>query len=383
MSKVAYFLSGWLIFSSTPQALTLQEAAQAAQSVATPSYGEILTHEKRVEILPPDAIGNTSELEKLKGNDGMGDILTPATNKTNACLKSGDPECLAIQVVKKNAAIAPDLDPGFVDDIHKGYQDIIGNANDITEGGSDIVSSEIHCETVETVIPGRSEIEVCDEGTGTTSLTCTQGWEMSEKLNILYHCALQSTSSSQVCTIERKVHSHVDVIASCLATPAQVDSQSCRFYNDAVIDVAFPYQCQIKESATKAPTCIKTLSVEVIPACDTTFISNTSMKVFKEVGYNASTRYQSLRVEQSCADTFKPIRIRFGSRTVGQFSEIPQTVNLTYILNFVATIVKDGNGYLITLTNVDQGQGTRTIQTRHPILSKQIQEIDHFKETCQ
>ena len=147
--------------------------------------------------------------------------------------------------------------------------------------------------------------------------------------------------------------------------------------------MAFPYQCQIKESATKAQTCIKTLSVEVIPACDTTFISNTSMKVFKEVGYNASTRYQSLRVEQSCSDTFKPIRIRFGSRTVGQFSEIPQTVNLTYILNFVATIEKDGNGYLITLTNVDQGQGTRTIQTRHPILSKQIQEIDHFKETCQ
>lgn len=103
MSKVAYFLSGWLVFASTPQALTLQEAAQAAQSVATPSYGEILTHEKRVEILPSDAIGNTSDLEKLKGNDGMGDILTPATNKTNACLKAGDPECLAIQVVKKNA----------------------------------------------------------------------------------------------------------------------------------------------------------------------------------------------------------------------------------------------------------------------------------------
>ena len=383
MKKLTYFFIGWLVMTSTPQALTVQEAAQAAQSVATPSYGEILTHEKRVEILPSDAIGNTSDLEKLKGNDGMGDILTPATNKANACLKAGDPECLAIQVVKKNAAIAPDLDPGFVDDIHKGYQDIIGNANDITEGGSDIVSSKIHCETVETVIPGRSEIEVCDVGTGTTSLTCTQGWEMSEKLNILYHCALQSTSNRQVCTIERKVHSHVDVIASCLATPAQVDSQSCRFYNDAVIDVAFPYQCQIKESASQTQTCIKTLSVEVIPACDTTFISNTSMKVFKEVGYNASTRYQSLRVEQSCADTFKPIRIRFGSRTVGQFSEIPQTVNLTYILNFVATIVKDGNGYLITLTNVDQGQGTRTIQTRHPILSKQIQEIDHFKETCQ
>ena len=93
MKKLTYFFIGWLVMTSTPQALTVQEAAQAAQSVATPSYGEILTHEKRVEILPPDAIGNTSELEKLKGNDGMGDILTPATNKTNACLKAGDP-CL-------------------------------------------------------------------------------------------------------------------------------------------------------------------------------------------------------------------------------------------------------------------------------------------------
>lgn len=127
------------------------------------------------------------------------------------------------------------------------------------------------------------------------------------------------------------------------------------------------------------------LSVEVIPAHDgTSMDTQVSMKVFKEVGYSASARYQSLRITSYVPkDGVEPdIKIRFGSRSMGYFTEVPQTVKLSYIIDFIASI-EPVNEFknLVTLTNVDTGLGTRQVQVVSHILSSEIRYSDNWYYT--
>lgn len=364
-------------------AITVEEAAQEASKVTTPSYGEMLTHENRVNTLPTDALGDTESLENLKGDDGMGDIFSPATNKTQNCMTLGDPECLAIQVVKGNANQVPTLDETTKNEIHDGYQDIIDNANDLTEGGSDLVSSEIRCETVTTVIPGREQLEVCDEGLLFENVACTQGWEMSKELKILYHCSTLQNAIQKECTIVKQAVGHKENIVSCLATPAQTEEKVCRFMNDATVTQVFPYQCEVHQTQTKEKKCIRTLTVDVVQGCSTSYQSSASLEVFKEVGYTASNRYQTMHLTQYCREPFRGLLIKFGNKTLGSFPSVPSTVNATYILDFVFTLEEDNGEYVITVTNVEKGLGTRIVTVRQPKLSVNPQQIDRWEELCQ
>lgn len=377
----------WMTFllvlsPSLAHPITVEEAAQEAARTPSPKFEEILTNDTRLQTLPTDAFGSTESLEKLKGKDGMGDIFSPASSKAQSCLSQGDPECLAIQVVRRHSGQKPELDKELKDQIQNDYQSTIEKAEEITDNAMDIVSGEVHCETVQTVIPGREEIEICDEGLASEAIICQEGWEMNKELNILYHCSLTSSSVVSSCQIKRKVHAHRENILSCLDTPAEIQETVCRYVNRPKIKQTFPYQCEIHESSEIKQTCVKTLDVEVILACSQAYTSSDSLEIFKEVGYNASDRYQAVRITQACSDRFLSMPIKFGTRTVATFTQVPSTVTGRYVLDFNFSINEDESGYLITITNVQTGQGTRTLNIRHPKLSTQIRQVDHWTETC-
>lgn len=153
--------------------------------------------------------------------------------------------------------------------------------------------------------------------------------------------------------------------------------------NDATVTQVFPYQCEVHQTQTKEKKCIRTLTVDVVQGCSTSYQSSASLEVFKEVGYTASNRYQTMHLTQYCREPFRGLLIKFGNKTLGTFPSVPSTVNATYILDFVFTLEEDSGEYVITVSNVDKGLGTRIVSVRQPKLSVSPQQIDRWEESCQ
>ena len=76
--------------------ITAEEAAGAAMTVERPAFENMLTHDSRNDTIPKDAVGSTDDLTQLRGEDGMGDLFTPASGKANACLDVNETKCLAV-----------------------------------------------------------------------------------------------------------------------------------------------------------------------------------------------------------------------------------------------------------------------------------------------
>ena len=366
--------------------VSVNDAALAAQSVPRPNYGSIVTNDNRNDVINKDFIGDTSDLSDLRNESGMGDLFTPGSNKANACLSKDDPECLAVQLVYQGGANKPELSEEVKDKILGEYEDVIGNADDLIGSAGDIVSSETHCETVSTVIPGLSEIEVCDEATGgIVTGTCSEGWTMEMGTRELYRCHTNAVSEAKTCRIEKEVLSHTENRYSCVKAPAEYNDAKCTVPVTVDVEKTYPYQCTIEKSPPTTKTCIRTLGVEIIAPCTADQKTNVSLKVFKEVGYNATGVNLNATVSYACSNSMK-VTVKIGTRTMGSFTSAPSSFTATNRIPFIFSIEQfERNGrtfYTITITNKDTGKGTRTVSTEMQVYKPQHGEIEHWETVC-
>lgn len=366
--------------------VSVNDAALAAQSVPRPNYGSIVTNDNRNDVVNKDFIGDTSDLSDLRNESGMGDLFTPGTNKANACLSKDDPECLAVQLVYQGGANKPELSEEEKDKILGEYEEVIGNADDLIGSAGDIVSSETHCETVSTVIPGLSEIEVCDEATGGIATgTCSEGWTMERGTRELYRCHTNPVSEVKICRIEKEVLSHTENRYSCVKVPAEYNDAKCTVPVTVDVTKTYPYQCTIEKSPPTTKTCIRTLGVEIIALCTADQKTNLSLKVFKEVGYNATGINQNATLSYACSNSMK-VTVKIGTRTMGSFTSAPSSFTATNRIPFIFSIEQFERGgrtfYTITITNQDTGKGTRTVSTEMQVYKPQHGEIEHWETVC-
>ena len=366
--------------------VSVNDAALAAQSVPRPNYGSIVTNDNRNDVVNKDFIGDTSDLSDLRNESGMGDLFTPGSNKANACLSKDGPECLAVQLVYQGGANKPELSEEEKDKIMGEYEDVIGNADDLIGSAGDIVSSETHCETVSTVIPGLSEIEVCDEATGgIVTGTCSEGWTMEMGTRELYRCHTNAVSEAKTCRIEKEVLSHTENRYSCVKAPAEYNDAKCTVPVTVDVKKTYPYQCTIEKSPPTTQTCTRTLGVEIIAPCTADQKTNVSLEVFKEVGYNATGINQNATVSYACSDSMK-VTVKIGTRTMGSFTSAPSSFTATNRIPFIFSIEQFERGgrtfYTITITNKDTGKGTRTVSTEMQVYKPQHGEIEHWETVC-
>lgn len=366
--------------------VSVNEAALAAQSVPRPNYGSMVTNEKRDDVVNTDFIGDTSSLSDLRGESGMGDLFTPGSNKANACLNQNNPECLAVQLVYQGGANKPELTEEEKDNILGAYENVIDNADQLVGESGSLVSTETHCETVSTVIPGLSEIEVCDEASaGIVSGTCSEGWAMEMGTRELYRCHTQALSDTKVCHIDREALYHTENRYACVKAPAQFKDTKCTVPVTVNIQKTYPYQCRVEQTPPSTQTCVKTLSVDIIPACPTDQRASVSLKPFTEVGYSGSASNLTAHVSYRCSDQME-VTVKFGTRAMGTFTQAPASVTKTNRIEFVISlaIIKKSNRdyYEVTITNTDKGKGTRTVTVELPILLPNHQEMDSWEVVC-
>ena len=73
-----------------------------------------------------------------------------------------------------------------------------------------------------------------------------------------------------------------------------------------------------------------------------------------------------------------------GSRTLGRFTAVPQTLTATYRIGWVFAIrALDEAHYEITVSNQDAGKGVVTERLTVPMNRKALQTVDTWEETCQ
>lgn len=367
------------------KSITAEEAAGAAMTVERPAFENMLTHDSRNDTIPKDAVGSTDDLTQLRGEDGMGDLFTPGSGKANACLDANDPECLAVQLVYQGGANPPSLSDEDKNQIFDGYDDVKDNVEDIVGEADDMVSSDIRCETVTTVIPGRSEIEVCDIGEGVTSATCSEGWTMDKGLEFIYRCHLLSTGSTEVCQLTHEVLYHHENRYQCKKEDAVYENVGCTIPVTVNVDKTYPYTCKTQTAQDIQKRCVRTLNVTAEPGCvdDRKLIER--LNIFKDVGYSGSSTQMRANVTLDCGPSLL-MRIKFGNKTMVTFTESPSTVTATYRIEFVLSIRNvtiDGvDRYEVTITNTDTGQGTRIITFTMPVITNEDRVTDSWSEVC-
>ena len=234
--------------------VSVNDAASAAHSVARQNYGQIVTGSMRDDVINKDFVGDTSDLTSLRDKHGMGDLFTPGSNKANGCLSKDDPECLAVQLVYQGGANKPELDEAEKEEILKDYENTINQAGDLVGEAGSIVSTDTKCETVTTVIPGLSEIEVCDETTASlVTGTCSEGWTMDKTLFELYRCN-KGSETTEVCQILREVQSHTENRYSCVKDDGETAQNACTVPVTVDVEKRYPYQCTIDAEPPKTTT---------------------------------------------------------------------------------------------------------------------------------
>ena len=372
------------LISLSAQAADIGDWVQAAQEAAQPDYSAIVTGDTQKTVIPQDAIGNTDDLTQMKGEDGMGDIKTPGMTEATQCLAdSTDPKCLAVQLVYDGAANPPTLTDADKDGILNDYQDVIDNVDTIAGDASDWVATDIVCETVTTVIPGREEIEICEVGTIPQTGTCEAGWDMMTATRYLYRCHLLE-STSATCTIKREAITHNESLYQCVHSPEVREDKACTVPVEVSVHKTYPYSCRVLTGEEITQTCVKTLHVTVIPGCSSFLERTHSLKNFASVGFTATGSAGTLRVRVPCSDAFSAISVMIGSRTLGRFSTVPQTITATYRIGWVFSIrALDEAHYEITVSNEDSGNGVVTETLTVPMNRKSTQTIDTWEETCQ
>ncbi len=365
--------------------ISAEDAAGAAMAVPRPSFEGMLTHDTRNYTVPKDAIGSTENLSALRGEDGMGDLFTPGAGKANACLDANDPECLAVQLVYQGGANPPSLSDDDKNQIVDGYDDIKDNVEDIVGEADDMVSSDIRCETVTTVIPGRSEIEVCDIGETVTTATCSEGWTMDRGLEYIYRCHLLTTGSTEVCALIHEVHYHHENRYQCKKEDAIYEAVGCTIPVTVNINKTYPYTCRTQTAQEIQKRCVKTLNVTAKPGCADDRKHSEQLNIFKEVGYTGASSQMKATATLDCAPTLL-MRVQFGNKTMANFTQSPSTITTFFRIEFVLsirTVTIDGvNHYEVTITNTDTGQGTRTITFSMPVITSIDQVTENWSEVC-
>lgn len=375
---------GVAVFSLSTHAAEVGPWIDAAKEMAIPDYSSIVNHDTQAAVIDKNAIGDTDDLSQLKGEDGMGDITTPGLEEATRCLADAkDPKCLAVQLVYEGAANPPSLTETEKDQLLNDYQTVIGNAGDIAGEASDWVSTDIVCETVTTVIPGREELEICEVGEVPQTGTCEAGWEMVTATRYLYRCHILETSRPS-CSIHREAVTHNESIYQCVHSPEERVDEVCAVPAEVSVTKIYPYSCRVSTGEEFTQTCVKTLRVTVIPGCSVPLERTLSLTKFASVGFDATGSAGTLRVRVPCSDTFSAITLMIGSRALGRFTAVPQTVSATYRIGWTFSIrALDEANYEIIVSNKDTGLGVVTDTLTVPVNRKSAQTIDTWEQTCQ
>lgn len=103
----------------------------------------------------------------------------------------------------------------------------------------------------------------------------------------------------------------------------------------------------------------------VRPATDPQDATVNLYDTFKDLGYTATGSYRTANIQESIVDDGVSVKVRFGARTMGTFTESPSSFTCTYKISFncsIETVTLDGvDQYHVTIANVDTGQGVKEV----------------------
>ena len=373
--------------------VTFEDAANAAKSVPLPAFESIVTKATMEATLPPSSVGDTTALSLLRGENGMGDLHTPGYQKSLACDTKNDPECLAIQVLKRGSANPPKLDEKTVENVIKNHTEIVSNSTPLLGDLAGLAHTEKVCEKVESVIPGQAATQVCDitQATTATESTCEEGWRETRSPWTSYVCTMNALEEQNACWVSTTPVTHDERIFTCTDRKAIVNDFACDVPATVTVEKTYPYTCPVKLAAETKKKCVRTLNVVVTPLCSQNPSETIRLNPFREnYGWKPSSSYLRLEATLTCAATLDAITLTFKSAgsVVATMSTFPASTTIT-IKDFAMTIdvqrvTIDAHPYLeVLITNVDTGQGTTTIATNLLMQTQTQQEHDVWSESCE
>ena len=358
------------------------DIANIIQDVPRPDYSSFLNQETLEKILPEVSTDDIENLKTFRNADGSGDITSLGTEKSVACDTKGDPECLALQLLKRGASVHPTLSEAEKENLLQQKESVHSFSGEVNHAWEDLVSEKSICHDVSTLIPARLGVETCDIGQSVETLgTCRQTYKPNIQSEYLYECLVEGLTQETRCVIQSETLSHEETFYTC-SNISQSVLQKCDLEADTVTHETFLYSCSISQSQITKTVCTKTLSVEIGRFCTTNMTATLSLTPFVALGYRASGAFRTARITVPCNDQTPSATVTFGTRTAGTVLS-GSSIDYTYYLTFhIAFSVDDEKGTL-AITNEDTGLGSVTQSVTFDVFRATPSQIDSVTESCQ
>ena len=374
---------------------TFESAAEAARKVPLPAFESVVTQSTLNATLPPASFGDTTPLSSLRGDKGMGDLSTPGFNKSVACDTQNDPECLAIQMVKRGSANRPKLDEKTVEKLIENHTEIMTQSPTLLGELAGLAHTEKTCEKIEQVIPGVSTTEVCDITVGTNDIeaTCEEGWEESRSPWVSYVCTMTALPTQNVCTVTTTPVTHDEHLFACTDRQARIEEKSCTVPATVSVKKTHPYTCPVTLAAEEKKTCVKTLKVVVTPLCSVKDPPQTEIRLndYRTLyGWRPGSAYYGFQVIMECRASLDTFSVKFvvNGTVLGTVTSLPARIETDIkgfgiVIDARRTVIDHEHVIAVDVTNVDTGLGTTTLSGTVVMETLTQQEHEVWSETCE
>lgn len=168
---------------------------------------------------------NTDPEQKQYFQAGQGSTVGPGATRVAGCVKQGDVECQAVNLMRLGPETRPQFTITQSDPLLGKARSITGNPSAIV---GDIFASYETCKTTSATVPPIFETQVCNEFSFNENKLCKTGWEVVVNPDYLYSCVetIQS-QANRLCTVGRVVKVDADYQYQCQQSPKKVTTLTC------------------------------------------------------------------------------------------------------------------------------------------------------------
>ena len=331
MVKRLLGMAGWLWLGGTAQALTPAEAIDAGYAAGRIDWSAVTANRPAADYVG-GASGSTEALEALR-DGGQAKLYAPGRTEADRCHSASDPKCLAVQVVDRAGQTGPTVNPDVTGDLMKGYDDIVGSAEDRVDlDGTGSTTGD--CRPASAVVTRPETTETCDIRVTATSIekTCRETTENFYGTASRWYCRIREAHNETAsCVMPVAVPQRKTFTVACREGKRDPDIKTCPTTVTTVVKNVWEAACTRPVWKKVTKTCTRRLLVKPAATCRVGETVSALVTDYGFLGEDAVPGADALALEYRCdVRAFPILRIKTDSKTRGALDRVFETSDAVF-----------------------------------------------------
>ena len=276
--------------------------------------------------------GNTEDLKALR-QGGQAKLYAPGRSEADRCATAGDPKCLAVQVVDRTGHAGPTVNPDVTGDLMKGYDDVVGSAEDRVDFDGTGTSTG-DCRPATTVVTPPETTQTCDvRVTASDEIRpCRETTESFFSPASRWYCRItEAHEETATCVLPVVVPQRKTFTVACREGKRDPEVKTCPATVTTAVKSVWEAACTRPVWKKVTKTCTRRLLVKPAATCRVGEAVSAVVTDYGFLGEDAVPGADALELEYRCAARAFPIlRIKTDSATKGARDRVFETSDAVF-----------------------------------------------------